>query len=121
MLVLEKGRYRARIAETLDDVAVAQTPRHVCFGLNHYNGLDQDAFDDLCEHILVEDVETSDLVCCYRIMHLSSGDDITRSYSAQYYNLSALQSYKGELVEMGRFCSDPKCNDGKYKISIAVW
>ena len=93
MLVLEKGRYRARIAETPDDVAAAQTLRHDCFGLNHAHGLDQDAFDDLCEHMLVEEVETSDLICCYRIMHLNSGDDITRSYSAQYYNLSALQSY----------------------------
>ena len=69
MLVLEKGRYRARIAETPDDVAAAQTLRHDCFGLNHSHGLDQDAFDDLCEHMLVEDVETSDLICCYRIMH----------------------------------------------------
>ena len=111
MLVLEKGRYRARIAETADDVAAAQTLRHDCFGLNHAHGLDQDAFDDLCEHMLVADVETSDLICCYRIMHLNSGDDITRSYSAQYYNLSALQSYQGKLVEMGRFCIDPACND----------
>ena len=55
MLVLEKGRYRARIAETPDDVAAAQTLRHDCFGLNHSHGLDQDAFDDLCEHMLVED------------------------------------------------------------------
>ena len=61
--------------------------------------------------MLVEDVETSDLICCYRIMHLNSGDDIARSYSAQYYNLSALQSYQGKLVEMGRFCIDPACND----------
>ena len=83
MLVLEKGRYRARIAETPDDVAAAQTLRHDCFGLNHAHGLDQDAFDDLCEHMLVEDVETSDLICCYRIMHLNSGmtspDPILRS------------------------------------------
>ena len=58
MLVLEKGRYRARIAETPDDVAAAQTLRHDCFGLNHAHGLDQDAYDDLCEHMLVEDLET---------------------------------------------------------------
>ena len=39
MLVLEKGRYRARIAETPDDVAAAQTLRHDCFGSNHAHGL----------------------------------------------------------------------------------
>ena len=41
-------------------------------------------------------------------MHLNSGDDITRSYSAQYYNLSALQSYQGKLVEMGDFALIPR-------------
>ena len=111
MRLLEKGRFRARIAQTSGDIAAAQTLRHDCFGLNRSDGLDQDPFDDLCEHMLIEDVETSALLCCYRIMHLNNGDEITRSYSAQYYNLTALQSYQGKLVEMGRFCIDPTCHD----------
>ena len=37
---------------------------------------------------------------------MTSPDPILR-----VHNLSALQSYQGKLVEMGRFCIDPACND----------
>lgn len=111
MLVLEKGKFRARLATTQEEIVASQALRHKAFGLCEPDGLDKDAYDPLCEHMLIEDSETHELVCCYRIMHLNSGDDIVRSYSAQYYNLTALQSYKGKLVEMGRFCVDPSVQD----------
>merc|ERR1711916_172717 len=36
---------------------------------------------------------------------------ISDSYSAQYYELSALQKFNGPMVEMGRLCIDPSVND----------
>ena len=40
-----------------------------------------------------------------------SGSEISHSYSAQYYELSALHDFEGKMVEMGRFCVDPQVHD----------
>jgi putative hemolysin len=42
---------------------------------------------------------------------LAGGGEIGRSYSAQHYELSALEAYAGPMVEMGRFCIDPDITD----------
>ncbi len=38
---------------------------------------------------------------------MTGGREIGRSYSAQFYELSALQSFDGPMVEVGRFCLHP--------------
>jgi putative hemolysin len=117
MLSLRKGRYAARMAETDDDIARAQELRHLAFiaarGLPEGTGggRDADAFDGLCRHILVEEVRTGTLVCCFRLLPLRGGADILRSYSAQYYNLQALAAFEGPMIEMGRFCIHPDWHD----------
>ena len=40
-----------------------------------------------------------------------TGATIQQSYSAKYYELSALRDYQGRMVEMGRFCIDPDVTD----------
>jgi putative hemolysin len=42
---------------------------------------------------------------------LASGAAISDSYSAQYYELSALKDFSGPMVEMGRFCIHPDVKD----------
>ena len=111
MLSLKKGRYRVRFAETPDDVLAAQRLRTRAFRGEEPGALDADDFDHLCEHVLVEDQKTGALVCCFRFLPLTGGRDIARSYSAQYYELSALESFEGRMVEMGRFCIDPGVKD----------
>ncbi|KIC48613.1 GNAT family N-acyltransferase [Tateyamaria sp. ANG-S1] len=106
MIGLSKGRYAARQAETPQDVAAAQALRARCFGLD----TDADAFDNRCTHILIHRVSDNALVCCFRMMPLT-GATISHSYSAQYYELSALADYDGKMVEMGRFCIDPEAAD----------
>jgi putative hemolysin len=61
--------------------------------------------------MLVEDQRTGALVCCFRMLHLTSGSEISRSYAAQYYDLAALEAYAGTMVEMGRFCIHPDLTD----------
>ncbi len=116
MLALRKGRYAARIAETASDVLRAQRLRYMAFLQKHGAGLraeeiDEDAFDAICTHVLVEEVSSGALVCCFRLLPLRGGAEIGRSYSAQYYELSALQSFAGPMVEMGRFCIHPDWRD----------
>ncbi|MCH2076476.1 MAG: GNAT family N-acetyltransferase [Rhodobacteraceae bacterium] len=97
-----RGKYRARRADSPEDLRAAQSLRHQAF--RGGEGIDRDAFDDICTHILVEEIETDRLVCCFRLLPLKDGAQIGHSYAAQYYELSALEAYDGPMVEMGRFC-----------------
>ncbi|MEM7744452.1 MAG: GNAT family N-acyltransferase [Pseudomonadota bacterium] len=116
-MLLTGGRLRARIAETGQDVAACQRLRYHTFytarGVDRGASqcLDVDEFDAHCRHMMVEDSRSGDLVCCFRMMPLNNGSEISRSYSAQYYNLAALADYPGKMVEMGRFCVHPDCKD----------
>ncbi len=104
-----KPKYRARLGKTSSDIQSAQRLRYKRF--KNGEGLDEDEFDPMCQHVLVEEVATGKLVCCFRFLPLADGTEISRSYSAKYYDLSALESYAGTMVEMGRFCIDPDYKD----------
>ena len=111
-----RGRYKARRAETQDDVLACQQLRYLTFiegrGLEGAPGaLDTDEFDPICEHMMVEDQKTGQLVCCFRMLPMSDGSQIDLSYSAKYYDLRSLQEFPGKLVEMGRFCIHPAYKD----------
>ncbi|MEJ5217005.1 GNAT family N-acyltransferase [Cognatishimia sp. D5M38] len=109
MVGLMKSRYEAFEATTRAEIEAAQRLRHLAF--KGVDGLDADAFDEICTHILVKDRKSGDLVCCFRFLPLNSGNEIAQSYSAQYYELSALQNFQGTMVEMGRFCIHPDVQD----------
>jgi len=111
MLTLAKGRYRARIAETAEDLEAAQRLRTLSFRGPGHGATDHDEFDAACTHVLVEDARSGTLVCCFRLLQLGSGAEIGRSYSAQFYELSALADFDGPMVEMGRFCIHPDRRD----------
>ena len=110
--MLSKGRYRTRTAESTADIEAAQRLRQLAFKGDEATGaLDKDSFDDICTHILVEDITDNRLICCFRMLPLDGGDEIERSYSAQFYELSALRAFPGRMVEMGRFCIHPEARD----------
>lgn len=108
-MTLIGGRLQARLAESEADVRACQRLRFHTFYESRGvagdgTGLDTDEFDGHCRHMMVEDSRTGDLVCCFRMMPLNNGSEISRCYSAKYYNLAALADYPGKMVEMGRFC-----------------
>ena len=110
--MLSKGRYRTRVAESAADIEAAQRLRQLAFkGVDDTETLDRDRFDDICTHILVEDTSDDRLICCFRMLPLDGGEEIGRSYSAQFYELSALRAFPGRMVEMGRFCIHPEARD----------
>lgn len=109
MVGLMKSRYEAFEATTRAEIEAAQRLRHLAF--KGVDGLDADAFDEICTQILVKDRKSGALVCCFRFLPLNSGNEIAQSYSAQYYELSALQDFQGTMVEMGRFCIHPEVQD----------
>ena len=111
-----KGLYRARLAETDGDLRAAQRLRWICFmargGLPDDGvSLDQDALDADCSHMLIEEAASGRVICCFRFLPLPDGSQIARSYSAQFYDLAALGSFDGPMMEMGRFCIHPDIHD----------
>ena len=112
MSIVTKGRYQSRIAQSQSDIHAAQRLRHLAFApTGAGGGMDADSFDASCTHVLVEEVATKRLVCCFRVLPITSGAEISRSYSAQFYDVSAFETYKAPMVEMGRFCVRPQVKD----------
>ncbi len=72
------GRFRTRYAETGEDVEACQRLRYLAFragrGLGgDGDGLDRDAFDPLCRHVMIEEADSGRLVCCFRLLSIESG------------------------------------------------
>jgi len=116
--ILRKGRYVARLAHGEADLRACQRLRYRCF-VEQGGGADADVaedreadrFDAICDHVMVEDGGGGGPVCCFRLMHLPGGARIGCSYSAQFYDLAALERFAGPMVEMGRFCIRPGLRD----------
>ncbi len=109
---MSRLRYTSRMAKTPEDLRAVQELRHAAFiaergAVSRPDGLDRDAFDDKCQHVLVEEAATGRTVATFRLLPFGSGADIHTSYSAQFYELHGLTDFTGPMVEMGRFCVAP--------------
>ena len=99
------ARHRVRRAETAADLEAVQRLRHLCFRGSDA-GLDQDAFDPRCAHVMIE--AEDGLAGCFRLLLMASGREAEKCYSAQFYGLAALACFDGPVAELGRFCIHPK-------------
>ena len=97
-----KGRYRVRLATSAQDVEAAQRLRFRAF--RGGEGLDHDRFDATCRHVLVEGLADQRLAGTCRLLVLTRAEDVAASYSAQFYDLSALSRAFPRMMELGRFC-----------------
>lgn len=103
-LAISKGKYTARLSRQPADIRAAQALRHRAFFDAQNPGFDVDEYDAKCDHVLIEEHATDTLVGCFRVLGLPSGAAIGQSYSAQFYDLSRLETYPRKMIEMGRFC-----------------
>lgn len=115
-MMLRKGRYGARLADGAAGLARAQALRHQCFLMRgaaraRPDGLDRDAFDAHCRHVLIEDAAGT-LAATFRFLPLRTGADIDLSYAAQFYDISGLL-IGPPIAELGRFCIRPDAQDGE--------
>lgn len=105
---LERCGYVARLARDPQDIAVAQRLRHLCFveragRPTMPDALDKDAFDDICDHVLIEDPSGQLMGTC-RVQLCQTIGDLCAGYTGQFYDLSSLQDGDGPFLELGRFC-----------------
>ncbi len=116
-----EGNLDIRLAKTDQDIIAAQRLRYRVF----FEGMgavpdkevadakrDFDKFDDYCDHLLVIDKSKEEageeaVVGTYRLLRRSIARLHEGFYSADEFDLSRLDHYEGEIVELGRSCVDP--------------
>jgi putative hemolysin len=104
--------YRTRLATTDADLEGAQRLRFEVFNLElnegldsaYLCGLDRDQFDEVCDHLLVEEIETGRVVGTYRLQTGAFAAAHRGYYSEQEFDFSPFESIRCELVELGRAC-----------------
>lgn len=67
-------------------------------------GLDIDLYDAHCEHLLVRDEDTGEVVGTYRILSPAAAKRLGSYYSEGEFDLTRLQHLRGRMVELGRSC-----------------
>ena len=103
MQSLVLGRFQARFAKSDAEIAQAIELRTNVFRPGQ-GVADSDHFDDRCQHVVVIDDKTGQLVATCRILSLETGAALSHSYTGQYYDLALLGQYPRPILEIGRFC-----------------
>ncbi len=82
------------------------------FGMQFEDGLDQDLYDFGCEHAVLREKWTGEIVA-YTRLQLFKGQDIGQSYSAQEFDIVPHLSHLPNVLELGRTCVHPQFRSGK--------
>lgn len=75
-------------------------------------GLDIDRYDRWCDHLLVRDGDTGDVVGTYRILGPDAARYVGSVYSDQEFDLTRLSNLRERMVEVGRSCVHPDYRKG---------
>jgi putative hemolysin len=98
------------LATSAEEIAEAQRLRFQVFSeemgaqIKSSNGLDVDGFDAFCDHLLVRDDATQQVVGTYRILNPMQAMLAGGYYSAGEFDLSRLSPLADRTVEVGRAC-----------------
>ncbi|MEA3640458.1 MAG: GNAT family N-acyltransferase [Lamprobacter sp.] len=126
-LSIKRGeRLFAELADSPQAVREAQALRYQVFGEElgaklkaGEHGLDADEFDAFCEHLLVRETKTKRVVGCTRLLSTQGAERIGRFYSESEFELGAIPSLPGQLLELGRTCVSPECRHGS--VIAVLW
>ncbi|MFI8858168.1 GNAT family N-acetyltransferase [Streptomyces prasinus] len=112
-------RYTVTLARDEDDVRAAQRLRHDVFAgemgallATPQPGLDIDPFDAHCDHLLVREEVSGQVVGTYRLLPPERAAVAGRLYAETEFDLAALDPIRPGLVEVGRSCVHPGHRDG---------
>jgi putative hemolysin len=114
----EVGRYRLRLAQSIEDRVAACRLRFRVFNIelgeglarSYETGLDTDQFDDVCEHLIVENKQESNsarrIVGTYRMQTGVTAAHHHGYYSEQEFNLAPYEPLRPGVLELGRASID---------------
>jgi putative hemolysin len=121
----ERGQISVSWARHLDEVRAAQKLRYSIF-VNEMGAKieasiadhDIDAFDDYCEHLIVRDQLTEEVVGTYRVLTPVQAKRAGGHYTETEFDLSRLTDIKDRMVELGRSCVHPHYRQGSVILSL---
>jgi len=82
-------------------------------------GHDIDLFDNYCEHVLVRDVATQQVIGTYRVLTPAQAKRVGSTYSDTEFDLTRLRLLRERMVELGRSCVHPDHRHGG--VIMALW
>ena len=82
-------------------------------------GHDVDLFDDYCEHLLVRDQATREVIGTYRVLPPEQARRIGSTYSDLEFDLVRLRLLRERMAELGRSCVHPEHRHGG--VIMALW
>lgn len=107
-----EGGYRLRLAGAPDEIRRAQALRFEVFNLelneglaeSFRTGLDSDPFDEVCDHLLVEEAASGVVVGTYRLQSGLHAATARGYYSELEFDFGPFEIARPEIVELGRAC-----------------
>lgn len=114
---LRAGNLGLRIARTAEELDAAQALRYHVFyeelgahpdETTEARHRDSDRYDAVADHLLVVDHDLGDgpdaVVGTYRLIRREAAESIGRFYSADEYDISLIERFPGQVLELGRSC-----------------
>jgi putative hemolysin len=121
-----QARYQVEWAQHLDAVREAQRLRYEVFGLElgarlsaSLPGLDADALDDFCDHLLVRECSGGAVVGTYRVLSPQAAQRFGRLYADAEFDLQPLDDLRPHMLELGRSCVHREHRGGA--VVLALW
>ena len=113
-------------ASRQEDVRAAQRLRYQVFATEMgarlstpLAGHDIDVFDDFCEHLLVRDDATGEVIGTYRVLTPAQAKRVGGTYSDTEFDLTGLRALRPRMVELGRSCVHAEHRQGG--VILALW
>ena len=120
------GKISVSWARHQDEVRAAQRLRYQIFAVEMganlpatLPGHDIDLFDDYCEHLLVRDEGSGEVVGTYRVLTPTQAKRAGSTYSDLEFDLTRLRSLRARMVELGRSCVHADHRSGG--VILALW
>lgn len=123
---ISKSAIEVSWAKHQDEVREAQRLRYQVFA-NEMGarlpatmaGHDIDLFDDYCEHLLVRDGHSGEVIGTYRVLTPAQSKRVGGTYTDTEFDLTRLRFMRERMVELGRSCVHSDHRHGG--VILALW
>lgn len=110
---------RVGLAQTDREIEEAQRLRRSVFSeeygakfLNQASDIDEDQYDEWCDHLLVRDLTNNRVIGTYRVLRPEQAVLAGGYYSESEFDLTGLNKIRHQIVEFGRACIDAEYRNG---------
>ena len=111
-LLTSTSAYTVRLARHAAEVRAAQALRYAVFNVELNEGLDaseatgrdEDPFDAVCDHLLVEHRPSGEIVGTYRLQTGTTAAAQLGYYSEQEFDFAPFEAMRPHMIELGRAC-----------------